>query len=99
MIAVKTDPFELKVGLTEDEYLTFINTYYGNNPEIRTKLSDFYRSLNDKEKELVRFISPQSLLDTIRGDANGVDINLFIRFQPINDDFKGLINKFNSFKK
>lgn len=99
MITVKTEPFELKVGLTEDEYLTFINTYYGNNPEIRTKLSDFYRSLNDKEKELVRFISPQSLLDTILGDVNGVDINLFIRFQPINDDFKGLINKFNSFEK
>jgi len=65
MINAKNDLIEVQLGMNEEEYLTMITDHIElTNDEKYKKFLEIYKHLSFQEKEIIRYINPESLFSS-----------------------------------
>ena len=94
MIRVEDAYCSLGIGAKEDEYLELIKSNYSE--ELYNKFLTFYNGLSNKNKELIRLMTPESLFSTDDNKEPRFMI-YFTAYEP--ENIKSLIINFHDVLK
>ena len=81
--------FTVGLGLSEKEYLEAIKEAFKDDEEKCIKLLEVYKSLNYKQREMIRAIRPEALVDK----SDKIGFIYYVRVsEEVSDEFTNTVN-------
>ena len=89
LIETSNSIFTVGLGLSEKEYLEAIKEAFKDDEEKCIKLLEIYKSLNYKQREMIRAIRPEALVDK----SDRIGFIYYVRVaEELSDEFTNTVN-------